>query len=556
MNDDKSKMVLPDFIHQYVNPETFLGEEDAMDEWQDPKKSVKLFLHTNSYEDFKKDNILYLFGRRGTGKTAIIRMLDYEINSGKLKPYICSSIIDHERAYNELASQLRGSPLVELPQNELVYFLIQKWRWILTASAMVCICKTTSEELDCKQDLHVLQQYLSKHRLYEAKMHDKSPVSRITEIIGESLSAIDYIPTKLGLAITRISDQIYGNDFTNAEDAMINILRKKKGSCIILIDSIEFYNLKDPISRAVISSLIQAIRICYSSRLDKMLLAKAAFPAEIYPYLTLVNQEKVDGRNLFILWRYRDLVCLLAKRYYRYLHEGEPEENRQCKFDGYVDSKEYIYKHLAHKVEADQGIEFDTLAYIIRHTQKKPRQVILLLNIVLTLAKKAGLDNTLISADFIKKGVHARLDILVRGVLEIYQNVYENAETIVKRVLNQAPSHFDASQLDKLIKEVSAIRTSVALEVEDVKRLLIESGSIGVSLGTHLFPDGVRKLMIVAFEYQVKGLIATSNRAYYALHPMLYQDVMVDLDLNTFVYPVPYENEESQLIEAMGIHVA
>jgi predicted Ser/Thr protein kinase len=72
----------PDFIKRYSVPKHFFGQEDASAEWMDPKQSAALFFHTESYTEFKKRDCLYLFGRRGTGKTALIRMLDYESNNG------------------------------------------------------------------------------------------------------------------------------------------------------------------------------------------------------------------------------------------------------------------------------------------------------------------------------------------------------------------------------------------------------------------------------------------------------------------------------------------
>jgi hypothetical protein len=44
----------------------------------------------------------------------------------------------------------------------------------------------------------------------------------------------------------------------------------------------------------------------------------------------------------------------------------------------------------------------------IRHTQKKPRQVIALLNILLTCAERASINVKHIPSEFIKTGIHAK----------------------------------------------------------------------------------------------------------------------------------------------------
>jgi len=66
MEKPDPKSQLPEYVHQYITPRAFFGEEDASIEWEDPEKSANIFFHTQSYENFKNENCLYLFGRRGT----------------------------------------------------------------------------------------------------------------------------------------------------------------------------------------------------------------------------------------------------------------------------------------------------------------------------------------------------------------------------------------------------------------------------------------------------------------------------------------------------------
>jgi hypothetical protein len=64
-------------------PLKLFGQVDADTEWEDDKdKSSRLFVHTDSYEVFKDKSNLFMFGRRGSGKTALIKMFDFEINNG------------------------------------------------------------------------------------------------------------------------------------------------------------------------------------------------------------------------------------------------------------------------------------------------------------------------------------------------------------------------------------------------------------------------------------------------------------------------------------------
>lgn len=540
---------IPDFVQQYITPKDFFGEEDAEIEWQQPENSASIFLHTDSYENFKEENCLYLFGRRGTGKTSIMRMFNHEVNKGLIPPYSVSIVLDQEDAYHELSMQLRGSPFGELPTDELIHFLVKKWEWVITTHAMAAIVNKRSNHGEIDDNVRILKNYLCNEGVCDITHNKCRPWNKIKSVVTKNLEDIGYETIKLGLAITKISSQILNPDFERAKQALYDTIAKYNEYCVVLIDSIELYNLYDHISSSVVTALIEAVRRFFAARNSRRILAKAAFPSEIYTFLTSLNQEKIEGKNLFILWRYRDLVCLIAKRHYKKFADSN---DKLTQFDNFDKAKKYIYSVLPATVKTSQGMIFDTLAYIIRHTQKKPRQVILLFNIIYTLAENYDIDLSNIPKEFIKKGVHARLDILMKGTLDIYEQVYQFAERIVRRVLNHAPSHFTGAHLDSMLKEVSALRSDADLSSEDIKRLLLESGSIGIEYCTHNINEKIN-LVEAIFEYQVKGVLTISNDTKLVIHPMIYQEVHADVDMEKFVYPMPMEAEEKALLQDLGI---
>ena len=83
-----------------VMPIAFLGEEDAETEWRRPEKPLLIFLSTPAYTEFKEPGVLYLLGRRGTGKTTILQMLRYEIRSNNDPNYSYVWMINSEEAYH------------------------------------------------------------------------------------------------------------------------------------------------------------------------------------------------------------------------------------------------------------------------------------------------------------------------------------------------------------------------------------------------------------------------------------------------------------------------
>jgi hypothetical protein len=546
---------MPQFVHQFVTPINFFGEEEAKFEWEQPEVSAEVFLHTSSFDHFKKDECLFLFGRRGTGKTAIVRMLDWEINEELNKEFKYSYIIDQEEAYNELAIQMRGSPIGELPNTELVHFLKKKWKWLIITSAMIGVVKKNTEKIENDDNLIIIAKYLREMSLLDQRHYSLETIwRRLTDVIEDNLHKIEYSPIKLGLAIANIAKSIFSEDYQHAESALQNFLSREKSSCLVLIDSIEQYRLNDKISSAVITSLIETVRLIYGKKLSRRILAKAAFPSEIYPKLTVVNRGKVEAKNLFILWRYKDLVSLVAKRHYQKFYKGT-NKKQLANLDEYTFARRWLSTYLPEKIVTGQGVTFDTISYIIRHTQKKPRQVIQIFNILQTFAHQEQVTVKTSPEGFINKCVHARLDILVAGALDIMQQTYDASEEITRKVLNRAPSIFLGTQLYEFIKEVSAIRKQANYTTDDIAEILLQTGVIGIECDRHKLRNNA-ELVEGLFEYQIKNTLRVDKNTRIVVHPMFYQELHAVIDTTKFVYPMPIEDEEKDVLEEEGICLA
>lgn len=538
-----------DVIQQHITPKAFLGEEDATDEWAGKEKPINVFLHIDSYGVFKEEDSLFLFGRRGTGKTTLMQMLQYEVRKGELRNYAFAWIMSGDDPYSNLAIQMRTSPLSQLPPTELVYLLIKKWFWIFKTSAMAAVLEAHSEEPN--KDISTISSYLSKQNLIDVVNKFKiKPLERLTDILVEELEAVEYVPTKVGAALAKITKRLFTPDFNDAEAALCRVL-KEKGKCLVMVDAIEQYQLNDDISKSIVTALIEATRQMYTHRENTYIVVKVAFPSEIYPHLSSLNQEKVERKNIFILWRYRDLVSLLAKRYRQMLFKDK-ELSAYEKLEKFDNALGFLYQYLPKQVKTKSGIYLDTLAYIIRHTQKKPRQVILLMNVILTLSESQKIDFKKITEKSIVDGTHARLDILVKGALDMYEQIYPDAEQLVKHTLTRANSYFDSSSLDILLKETSSLRKKRNLSREDVKRLFLETGVIGIKGEEHRLTDPY-KLWEALFEYQVKGTLAITQRSECVIHPMFYEDLQINVDMSTIIYPIPQEDEERKRLEEGGI---
>jgi len=533
------KILRPSHADEPIVPFPFLGDEDASVEWERAEKPIDLFYDTKSYETFKRHDILYLYGRRGSGKTFFIRMLDHETNTNSLSEYTMSSVLNHEDAYAELAIQLRGSPFADLQQSELVYILGKKWRWVLLASAMKEVLRRHDNSDSHKNEVKTIRDYLVSEGIVE-----QDPLARIGEIFINELMNIGYESAKLGMAVSKILNALKTPEFNHAENALIKIINDKDEKCLVMVDAVETYNVSDNISQAVITALIDAVYDLYLHSESSNIYAKAAFPSELYPQFSIVNKGKKEAKSIFILWQYKDLVCLLAKRYHSKLTKTDNVKDGDL--DKYKTAKEYLNKYINPIIASRNNIQFDALGYIFKHTQKKPRQIITLMNIILTYAKEREGDHLCLKRRSITEGVHARLDMLVTGSLDIYGRIYPNGDNIIKSVLSGAKNYFPAEELDTRIRNAKAEKSAAQMTSSNVKRLLLESGILGVVRERKELGSG--KVVIEAvFEYQIKDILPLKNDSIYAVHPMVYQDFQIALDVDSFVYPMPSLEEEEIL---------
>src|SRR5262245_25947645 len=86
----------PEPLAGLAPPVAFLGEEEAAAEWNESTRPARTFVRLETYGALQDPRSLYLFGRRGTGKTTYLRMLDYEVRSGRSRQYAVSRVLNSQ----------------------------------------------------------------------------------------------------------------------------------------------------------------------------------------------------------------------------------------------------------------------------------------------------------------------------------------------------------------------------------------------------------------------------------------------------------------------------
>lgn len=541
--------------------EPILGEETAEADWVYNESPEGVLCDTNSYQVFKEIDTLFLYGFRGSGKTALMKMLEYEIISKKNNTYqyvnVISQryIIDAFRYYsaNYVLNQTDNQSLIYLSKLELVENLKAHWQWIINVSSMLAVFRSEFEKFYEDVDLRFVSDYLL--RLFK-KFDPHIDLNKLKAIIENKPDKIIERDNATHYTIIRHlaeMENLITDEYYIAMKALTNFLDKNSSICLIMFDSIDYYDFQDNLLNAIINGLIEATKESYTNWRSNRTLVKTAFASEIFRYINEINPDHSLGHKLFIEWQYKELVILLSKRFYRYLlNHNTPGiiDANSNRLNEYYHAKEFLYRHLPENIiSPTTGFNFDTLAYVIMHTQKKPRQMIYLFNIIFTLGKGQSIKD---QPELIYTGTHIGLEALVKGTLNIYRSIYEDAPNLISTILFRSQSDFDADDLDWLIKRSSSYQGD--LDTIDIKRLLIECGALGIETKRKLLLKG--KIFIKGeFQYQVPNRIFPNPQSRYLVHPMFYTSLETLIDIDKIIYPMPIELDiqEKEALMKMGL---
>ncbi len=530
--------------------EKIFGDADAKNEWnENSEESSKMFIHTESYEKFKDESLLFLLGRRGTGKTAMIKMLDYEIKNHNIKSYSYSEIFSQDDSFYKLSTTLRSDLFTGLTKQELIYTLKEKWSWIIYSTAMVAVYKSEATNPALQNQLSKVENYLKKNDLLPSKLQifQKGPFQKAIQTLENEIEAIDYQPAKIFKAIIKTTKALFSTEFEEALECLVDYLKNSNKRCVVLMDSKEVYEYKDKISDAVISSLMETVLDVYSRSFQTNIYSKVAFPSEMYPHFSPTNVGKTIGKTHFIMWRFKDIISFVAKRYHRLLEHSSLLSNSECESnmekDCYEDAHDFIYCYLPPTIESYNEVVFDTIAYIVKHSQKKPRQIIQLFNIIFSLAKQNNIKFDALTETCIKEGVNIKLELLTSEVYDMYSKIFPDAGEIIRKTFKNTSNIFRLKDVHTLLKDSSQTLAKQSMDREDAERLFLESGLIGIVQNKSKIKSSSKILVEALFEYQVKDTLSINHKDELVLHPMFYQSLHILAEKNSFIYPKPAEDE-------------
>jgi hypothetical protein len=471
------------------------------DEIEDPKIMEKLF---------SRENLIYrqisscpsiISGRRGSGKTAFLRSvhLDYEQYN------IIIELRPHQGFRHVINSieEIRTSAV-------LVEEIAELWMLIFWNTIFIELFKQEKT----KSELEVMGKYVDGLGLTRVR----SPYSIMRKTV-EILKAHDR-----NIPLSVVSKLIYdiafnGVTFAEAKANAIHHMEKKGIKAIILLDSLEDFQLNDAKMPHAISGLLKCQGTFHFTGSPAEI--RCCIPTELYHRLMAIssNPNKDFQKQILIRWHATELIKLAVQRYFAFLDIHFPEELASYKeFDlgrrrGAI---AFMGKILPKEIKNRFGGTEVSLAYILRHTQLLPRQLLMYLNRIAVISMRKKDSVPMFNEKSILKGIYEVEPTICEEIFSAFKYVHPGARDACDRCLPYLTNHFDDGDLHRVYNRHGKNIENV-LDYTDFKRLLIEIGAIGRVL------DQTNRYVIGLFEYTVPHKLTTTTEDRLCMHPVFFE---------------------------------
>ncbi len=366
------------------------------------------------------------------------------------------------------------------------------------------------------------------------------PARIITEIVNGLLAK--YIDTN-GRVASELSEALTSPVFAKAKEKVVEFTRQEP--ILIAIDTFERYDRENVAMMTVTSSLIQCANSFNISYANKGIHVKSFVSAEIFPYIkesAITNTTKFIRHPLYLRWRPKDLIRLISWRFHHYMNVKKMKlPFKKVDWEDFNDIlKKVWYPYFGEKITNLRGREEPSFPYILRHTQMRPRQLVILCNNIARETVRSGKFPRFNSISINNTIAQSEYD-LADEVLNSYDLIYPRVSEIVLALTN-APMTFKGSFLDQVAKKTSDVWAE-GYSLSSFRRLVAELGIVGKVRRKN---DQVG-IIEADFEYAMPDRLVITNDDECAIHPMFYSKLQV-LKNGFIIYPFPDHEDYRDLL--------
>ncbi len=458
-------------------------------------------------------------GRRGSGKTALAQYFSFQ--SVWKNSYFID--VDEPAIYQEILIEL--SRRATATSEVLVPNIVKIWE--------IIIWSLIFRELERQQ--HPIQ---NPFDVPKAARKTSSFINDALHWIARVLLPADEVGTSSSLhgALERRA-------FEEAQHDALVI--SKQHPIIIAIDTLEKCDISNEYMMLALAALIQcAANFNLEFSLQGIHL-KVFIPGEVYPHLkesVLLNPTKSIRREpVHLLWRPKDLLRLTSWRFYRFLVEQNflpPQGEVEMDWENHHDVLKHFWRpYFGETLTNSRGLNEHTWPYVLRHTQMRPRQLILICNSIANFALSEG-SFPRFSEQSIRKGVQDAEVLLAEEILNSFSKTYPQVSRIVD-ALSGLPMIFPAKELDKRARVTRTEWQNGTYSLNRFRQLIAETGIVG-----RVSRQNSRGGFIDAdFEYSSTERLSLTSEDECVIHPMFYKKLRTICDRDVRVMPFSSDRE-------------
>jgi hypothetical protein len=475
------------------------------------------FYHTPFNQEAMGRKVFLIIGRRGSGKTALSHFFSFQ----KLVPNMTAIDVDEPAAFQQVMSKIAANTAqsreVAIPR------LVKIWEFVIWSI--------------------IFREFKDKDvRIKAACMFDNGS-DKVSTFIRHLLKVLAEKFLHTDATIADELEKLLGQEtIKTAKAAVLEVA--KKNPLIVAIDTLENYDIKDSAMMQTTGALIQCASDFNRSFSQHNVQLKLFLMAEIFPHLkeeVVLNTLKFVRNEVYLHWRPKDLMRLISWRFWRYLRAtdalGYSATNGIDWDDHHQVLQERWEPFFGKEFTNEDGLIEKTFPYVLRHTQMRPRQLIVLCN---EIAKHAIAQGTFphFTPENLIMGVKLGEERLADEVFNSYSSVYPNAAKIVE-ALSGLPLLFKGNELDKRAPQTASLWASGDYTPHAFRQLLAELGIVGrVRQISHS-----RGVIEADFEYTYANRLPLLVSDDCVIHPMFYKKLNIQKTQKLCVYPFPDREE-------------
>jgi hypothetical protein len=464
-------------------------------------------------------NVYLIVGRRGSGKTSLTKYFNFQ----KQIPNAHSIDVNEPEVYHSILQKIAGNAY--MAPDLVVTEVVRIWEFLIWSLIF--------DEYSDRDPV------IARAKIVSARQ--TKPAYLIQSILNGLISKYADDSGAISNALTAsLSDGL----FSSAIDKVLEIAQREP--VIVAVDTFERYDRENLAIMAVTAALVQSANNFNIAYADHGIHVKAFVSAEVFPHLKeagITNTTKFIRYPIYLYWKPRDLIRLISWRFYRYLEahgwQDLPAVVHWEDFDD-VHTKLWVPFFGERTTNKHGGIE-RCFPYVLRHTQMRPRQLVVLCNAIAHEAQRQEcfpLFKRLSIASVIGE---CERD-LANEVLNSYARIYPNVAEIVD-ALQEAPSIFPGNYLDKVAPSTAFAWPNNEYAPASFRRLITELGIVGKVRSR----DEKSGTVAADFEYTMSDRLTLRTTDECVIHPMFYSKLNTIMNEKLTVYPFPDHEDFNRL---------